>query len=230
MATTDYDFNLTRNEIIQDAFQIIGAISLGETLTANQIDQGVKRLNSLLKSWQNKHVFLHAQQLQTQALASGDADYTLGNEVKSIVQAYYTDSGYDQDVNIISYPEYLKIPDKDVPGDPVVCALNYTPQARVLYVYPVPTGSLTLSYLAEVRLQDADSASGNIDIPQEYLDALTYGLAARLVDRYSIPLGEKQMIKREAEQLFQELKTSEHDYEDVTFVASAFRPDRIKRR
>lgn len=230
MPTTDYDFNLTRNEIIESAFQVVGALALGETLSANQLNQGNKQLNSLIKRWQNRHVFLHTLQLQTQALTTGTASYVLGNEVESIVQAYYTDNGYDQPVEIVSYRKYLEIPDKDVPGDPVLCAINYNPTTPTLFVYPVPTGSLTLSYLAEMRLKDMDTASSNADLPQEYLDALIYGLAAKLCDRYGTPIAERQMIKREAEALFQELKTADHDYEDNTFVTSAFPRERIRRR
>lgn len=58
MALSDYDFNTTRNEIIERAYRIIGKLDPGDTLPGDMMVQAVIALNSLVKSWQSKHVFL----------------------------------------------------------------------------------------------------------------------------------------------------------------------------
>ena len=80
MAVADYDFALTRNEIIEMAHRKVGALSLGQGLSAEQIDSGVKQLDGMVKSWQNEHVFLWTQRIETVDLVGSDPDYALSTD------------------------------------------------------------------------------------------------------------------------------------------------------
>ena len=51
--SASYDFNLTRNEIITEAFRDIGVIDEGnDTPTASQLAVGARRLNMIVKNLQ----------------------------------------------------------------------------------------------------------------------------------------------------------------------------------
>jgi len=52
------DFNLTRNEIIERALRIIGKLEQGLSPSAEQVDEAVIALNTLVKDIQNKGVYL----------------------------------------------------------------------------------------------------------------------------------------------------------------------------
>jgi len=223
MATTDYDFNLTRTQILERAYRIVGAIGEGQPLSATQTEQGRIALNALIKQWQTKGIFLWTLVKKTQALLAADPDYVLGNDVIGIDRAWYQLSGDDIPVQVISYRQYeYEIVDKADVGEPTMVAIDYHLSTPTMYVWPVQSSSLTLEYLAIVRLQDMDTTTGTPDIPQQFLDALVYGAASNLADEYGTPMREREYIQSKADDLFQIAKASNKEYEELPMVMSAF--------
>ena len=83
-------------------------------------------------------------------------------------------------VNIYSHKEYKYLPDRTTNGP--ILNVYYDPQLSEgqLYVWQVPDDSYTdqLLYLTVHRVvEDFDSASDSVDLPQEWYLALTYNLA-----------------------------------------------------
>lgn len=223
MAPTDYDFNLTRTEIIERAFSIIGVRDLTRSLTGEESEQGRIALNALLKSWENRSVFLWTIVEATQVLTIGDPTYTLGNEVIALDKAWYRDGTQDIVVEVVSWRQYEEAFDKTAStGDPIAVALDYRIASPVLYVYPAPSRAVTLYMLQITRLQDMDTAGGNPQVPTRFLNALTYGLAHELSFEYGIPVGEKQAIERQYEKHFAMAKAGDRERTDYEFSAPAF--------
>lgn len=224
MAATDYDFNLTRNEIVERAFRIVGALTLGETLSAEQIEQGRIALNSLVKHWQTKHIFLWSMIMKNISLVAATDNYTMGTDpgIIGIDKAWWVNGTTDEPVTILSYREYQDIPDKTSTGNPTHVALNYQPPTPTLYVYPVPSANGTLKTLAITRLQDLDTSSGNAQIPIRFLEALVFGLAEVLSFEYPVTPSEANRIERRAGQTFLEAQKSDREMGDYEFVKSAF--------
>jgi hypothetical protein len=52
------DFNLTRNDIITEAMELIGAKDIGESPTAAEITSCARTLNILIKGWQSEGIYL----------------------------------------------------------------------------------------------------------------------------------------------------------------------------
>lgn len=225
MATTDYDFISTRNELISRAFRIIGALSLGETLTAEQLDQGVMTLNAIVLNWQTDRVFVYGLQRVNVSLLAGTDDYTLAKDppVLAIDRAAILDTGnIESPCRLISWREYQEIPNKTSSGDPTCCCYLPGQTAQTVYVYPVPTRTLTLALLAATRLQDFDAASGDGDIPALYQDALTYAVARDLADEYGIPLKERQLLGAKAFDLYRKMNKHDRDRSDGEFMKGAY--------
>lgn len=220
----DYDFNLTRTEIIESAYRKLGTLSPGQILSGEQMEVGIKALNLIVKAWRDKGIWLWTHKKYTQSLATTDKDYTLNQEILSIDRAYVRDGTTDCELEVISYREYELILDKSVTGRlPTVCALDYTVDAPVLYLYPTPvfTGSLNLYYIATTKLKDMDTASGTPEIPSEHLIALIYDLVSFLSDDEGIDLKERNYFDNKAEMKIREAKKRDIDPSE-SVVLSAF--------
>lgn len=198
MALTDFDFTLTRNEIIQSAFEDVGALSTDQSLTADQFAQGSKVLNAMVQSWQNKHIFLWTLRLVSVDLIAGTEQYAAEDDPQAIDidSAWIRMGTTDVPIEVISWREYQDIPDKTNAGTPSMIALD----ARIsptIYAWPVPNDATQdLRYLAICKLKDFDSASDPIDFTTRWLQTLRYGLAVELSPKYGLPLGERQWLEQ----------------------------------
>ncbi len=223
MATTDYDFNLTRNQIIESAYRKIGLLDSGQVLSGSQQVEGNLALNVVLKDWRNKGIFLWTHLKQTVNLVNADRDYTLGNDVLHIDKAYYTTSNTDIDVAVVTYREYLEITNKTSTSNTPECvALDYNVNTRTLWVYPTPSASLTLTILTVIRQKDMDTSSGTPEVPKEYLRALIYDLASDLADDARIDLRERGFLNNKADNLMAQNKKRDIDYSDENVVSGSF--------
>jgi hypothetical protein len=224
MAASDYDFNVTRNQIIERAYRIIGAISVGDPLSGEMLNQALIALNSMIKSWQSRNVFLWTLKEFSQTLTAGDASYPLSSTdpaVYAIDRAYLRIDNDDRAVQVASFRQYQDIYNKTDTGDPVMLALDGQ-ISPTMYVWPVPTQTRTIYYTGIVKLKDFDTAGGNPDFPVRYIEAITYGLAHKLSSEYGIPLAERRELERQAQIEFQEAKSGERERAECDFVEGAF--------
>lgn len=226
MATTDYDFSQTRNEIIESAFRKIGKLAPGQALPGEQAVQGAAALNVLVKSWQSKRIFLwNLQELTPLTFAVGEYTKALDNSVLGVEKAWYrNDSDADIKIDIVSYANYEQVVSKSEPEatSPSLCAINYTHGTPTLYIWPKASESLSVYLLAVKKLQDMDNASSTPEIPQRFYQALIYGLADILADEYGVNINERQYIKNKSDEYFAQALSSDYEYEDVTMVKSSY--------
>ena len=225
MTLSDYNFNVTRTELIERAYRIIGKLSMGENLSGEMHTQAVLALNSMVKSWQSRHVFLWTIKEFTQSLTANVSSYSLASQdppIYAIDRAYLRINNFDTPVSVASWRQYEDIPDKSINADPSVIALDgqITP---TLYVWPVPSQSRTLFYTGIVKLKDFDTSNGNPDFPVRYVEALTFGLAHKLACEYGLPLAERRELERQFQAEFAEAKTGERERADYEFIEGAFK-------
>lgn len=228
MPTTDYDWNQTRNEIIERAFRLVGVLALGEVVSSDQHTQAVIAINDLVKQWQNDDIFLWTLREFNQTLSTSTASYSLSTTDPAVMwidRAYLrTGSGTGQDdllLTQIGWREYQDIANKNEAGDPTAYCLDNR-ISPTLYVWPVPTGTRTFHYLATVKLKDLEDASGNPDMTQRYLGALTYGLALLLGDEYGLPLGERRELEKRYQQQYRLARKADRERADFEFIKGAF--------
>lgn len=225
MAASDYDFNVTRTEVIERAFRLIGKLSVGETLSSEMSTQAILAMNAMIQSWQSENVFLWTLKATTLALTNGNASYSLSATdplVYAIDRAYLRISNSDDPIQVGSFRQYTEIPNKTNSGDPTFVCLDHAISPTV-YVWPVPTQSRTLYYLAIVRLKDFDTSAGNPDFPVRYINAITYGLAAELAPEYGLELQEQAKLESRAEREFLKAKRGERQREESDFVGGAYK-------
>ncbi len=164
----------------------------------------------------------------TAAASSGAfvATYTTAMpRVLSIQSARVRDSGdFDRPVWIKARNDYMMIPQKTITGQ--INVVYYSPQMTTGIIYVWPTTSsvsqrLKVTYLRTI--QDFDSSSDNADLPQEWLEAITYNLAVRIAPAYGINLSSGGMagnpdILRQAAQYLDDMKAWDAEQPGVQIV------------
>lgn len=207
MVAADFDYQAVRNDIISRALRIVGAMSFGDTLTADHISQCSTALNQMVKAWQLKDVFLWTLVSNTLTLAAATESYATptATPIIGVEQAYFVDGTRDRELDVISYRQYQEIPDKADAGEPThICFVKTEPPTFL--VWPVPDAIGSIKYLAVTKGQDFDDENDTGGFPSAWGEALSYGLAARICDEFILPLGERKHLEGKAETAFFEAK------------------------
>jgi hypothetical protein len=102
---------------------------------------------------------------------------------------YKYNNGIERAMLKMGRSEFMALPNKSMSAP--CTAFYYTPQLSngYLYVYPTPSepnDTLHISY--QKSIQDFDGAADDPDFPQEWLEAITYNLAARVAPAYGLTL------------------------------------------
>lgn len=221
MALVDFDYLATRNEIIQGAFRIVGALDPdGQNMTAEMLDQGVQALQLLVKSWSNKNIFLWSYNLSQVSTVAAQASLTstLDQTIIGLDEAWCVDANDNIPLEVISWRRYLDIVDRETAtGRPTTIAFKSTP-APTVYFWPVPDAIYTIKMLCVFPLKDFDDANLSGDVPVRFQRALKYGLAEDLFDEYPGPMNERQYVQGKAATLFREAKIGDMPAETTNEV------------
>lgn len=224
MAPTDFDYLATRNEVIQRAFRIVGALEPGQVLSGEMLVQGIDALQMLVKSWSNKHLFLWSFDETSFATVAAQVAYaaSLDQEIIGLDKAWVTDSNEEIPIEVVPYSRYLDITDRQATGRPTLIAYKPTPQPS-FYLWPVPDIIYTVKALCIYPLKDFDEAAESGDVPARFQKALTYCLAEDLFDEYPGPMNEREYVASKAAILFREAKNSDMPMETTDEVEGLFK-------
>jgi hypothetical protein len=210
-------FSQTRDDIIKRALRLIGVTAQGETPTTDQISEASTALNGLVKAWQADGMPLWAIRELNIDLTSGSSSYGIGigqandsPKPLKILQAWNRDltSSVDIPMRIVSRQEYNLLGNKTSSGNPI--QLYYEPLVDygVIHVFPVPTATEETNnniYIVYQRpFEDFDAAIDTPDFPQEWYDAVTYGLATRLAPEYGVSIPDRKTLWQEMSIIKQE--------------------------
>lgn len=225
MATTDFDFAITRNQLIEAAFRKAGIQAEGAALTAAQLEEGRLALNEIVKFLQTRHLYLWRLEELTVSLVAGTYTYAASGDpaVIAIDKASYDDGSNDVPLKVISRRQYFDISDKESTGDPVYVGVT-SPEgsaAPTITVWPVPSQDRTLNILCICKLQDWDTAGGAGDFPSRYQLPLIYELAAYLAEDYKLPAEDRDHLRGMADRYFMDAKRSDRERGDDEFVDGA---------
>lgn len=127
----------------------------------------------------------------TSTASSGNNVFTFTNRVDRPLHItstrFRTSSGYERPLEVRGRTEFMNIPNKTETGK--ANQWYYAPKVSTATYYVWPTADdvgdcLRISYVK--RIQDFDSSSDTPDLPQEWLEAITYNLAVRVASAYGI--------------------------------------------
>lgn len=209
MATSgSSDFTLDRDQIITEAYALIGVGVDGEVLSDSQVTEGARALNLMLKTLSRTPGLL--SWLKTEGsftLTDATASYTMGSggtvtyrPLRILSMRYRNTSGTDLPMTRLSREEYFELPIKTTAGIPTQFYYDPGRDSGTLYLWPVKATITTESvrFTYERTIEDFDASTDNADLPQEWLETLIYNLAVRLGPRWQA-VGPTSFAKVEAQ-------------------------------
>ena len=223
MTTPTYSFFPTAGTIVTASLRAIRGIDSIQGATTQQMTDGIEAMNFLLTSWQNLGLELWCIKTSSPitliashnpyTIGSSGADITLNNPI-SITQAMIRDitASTDMPINIISREEYQSLSNKVNPGTPNTIyydnaydgSTNVGATAKAnLYVWP-PADALTVTQKNLILVYqrpflDFNVSTDSVDMPQQWMHALKWNLAAELMPEYGNPFMDQDRINSKAE-------------------------------
>lgn len=218
MATSGVSSGLDNvQQIVTDALIELQVLSANQTPRANDMNLGLRRLNWMLKEWQNDGVSLWRQKAITFTWPANTAEAALESltvpvtGVNDIIDLRLVVSGtYQRPLTRWELGDYLSLPNKIAPGDPTTYTVTRELATTVLRLWPVPTTNKTFSAEVDRRIDDVTDENQTVDVPQQYTRAVMMNLAAVLASSFGkIAEPHGVYIVREAARLYQLLRAND---------------------
>ena len=233
MATTT-TFTLTPQQVIFSALRLLGVIELGVTPDTNTLNNGLQVLNIMLKAWQTQGIKIWTIEELLLTPVQGQQSYIIGpsgpglvaNKPLRIIQAFLRDSNSNTDrwVMVISKNEYNLLGNKQSQGAINSIFYDAGVSSGTLYTYNAAdqysAQNTVLHMFSQRPIEDLNLVTDPFDLPQEWMQALRWGLAAELMMEYGVPIRSQAMIQGNAEKYKMMLENW-----DVENPSSYFNPD-----
>jgi hypothetical protein len=198
------DFSISRDQLIEGALRICGALAPGETPTTTQYTWAAEALNMVVKAWQSDGMPLWAMSEYTITLVDATNTYTITPKLLKVTQALNrnSDSNIDIPMRIVSRDEYNRLGNKTSSGNPIILWANPNLDNTTVKVYPTPTtveaGNNTLILTFQKEFSDFDASADTPEFPKEYYDAIKFALASRLSYEYGMDVQDRKQIFEQA--------------------------------
>jgi hypothetical protein len=239
-------YTVTRDQIITLALRKLGVLEIGATPDPDTIANASMSLNLLikmmstdgLKLWKISELIIPITANQTSYVLGGSTSTLMYDSLNPTVaitdkplkaiQGFYRNlqnsPPIDVPVMLISKQEYNILGSKKSTG--VANTLFYDPRKLngILYVYLTPNTysqtNLQLHLIAQMPLDDLNSALDVPDFPNEWMNCLVWNLADQMSMEYGVPMNARQEIALRANAY----KTQMTDW-DVEASSTFFMPD-----
>lgn len=186
-------YSLGLNSLIDEAFDLIGVGSEGESISADMYVRAKRSLNLMLLSW-NADEATWRREVDALTLVSGQAAYVLSTPRPMRVEAARrknTASGYETPMTMWSRQEYLDQPNKTTSlSTPVNFYFDRQRDDATIYLWPAPSTAVAAANTVQMDVLRPmflmDVSNDTLDLPQEWHEAVVYNLAVRLMPKYPV--------------------------------------------
>lgn len=222
MTLTEYDFILTRDELIDEAYRKIGVLAEGQNISADQLSTANAKLNSIIKAWEGTGGYLWSYLTEAVSTSASTSYVTLptANGIHYIDRAYIVINSSSLPLERFSVSQYASIARPSQSGQPILFSQN-TAEQRI-YFWPVPDAVYSINLWGYRRLKDWESASSTGEFPSRWQVALKYTLAVELGEDYRLPIKELQYLRTIANTEYNKARLREVDVADENFVQGAY--------
>jgi hypothetical protein len=204
MATSGtIDETMTARQVCTAAAQDLGVYGAGESVSASDMAEMVRRLSFMLKSWQADGVNLWREADGEVEFLAGEKTVTLYPYCLDVLEARLVQSStFLRPLQRWELGEYKQLPNPDQPGIPAAFYVGKGTGAVALSLWPVPQSDVTIRYTYSRVIEDVTDANQNLDVPQEWLEAVWTNLAVRCASMFGAarldPAGLQLLIGRAA--------------------------------
>lgn len=234
MTTT---YSITRDEIILSALRKLGAVEPADTsstIDPNIVTNCAQALNLMVKQWMTEGIKLWTVTEVSFPLVASQTSYTAGpsgcdittDKPLRILQAWIRNNvlspAVDIPLNIMSRQEYNMLGSKFSQGTANSIWLNPGLTSSTIKLFLTPNAITVSTYTVYMVVQQpvADiPTSGTVPaFPNEWMQALVWGLADQLALEYGLPVNHRQEVLAKAEKYRELLMDWDVENESVFFV------------
>ena len=203
-------FNVTRDQLIAGALRMLGVIAQGESPNATQISEAAEALNMMVKAFEADGMPLWGLSEYTLTLTAGVGKYQIGlgktipiAKPLKVIQAWNRNntSTVDIPMRILTKQEYNMLGNKVTSGNPIQLYYNPLLNYGEMNLFPVPSTvdatNSKIVFVYQRPFEDFLASGDNPDFPQEWLEALKYGLAVRLAPEYGLDAESRRFLIQE---------------------------------
>lgn len=187
--------NLTVREHATRAMRMAKIIASGETPTSDELADIITILNLMLKTWQAEGCNLWRELSDT--VSATTAQTTLDPRVLDVLEARVTASGIDRPLARWEWGEYISLPNKAAIGTPSIFVFRKARDSVSIFLWPVPSAAMTVSYTAARVIDDVTDLEETLDVPQEWNECIATNLAVRLAEEFGSDISQSVYARAE---------------------------------
>lgn len=215
----------TVRDLIASSLRLISIVGAGETMAAEDANDGLSSLNQMIASWSADGQVIYSRSVDTKALSAGVQTLTMGpsGDINTSTPAFITDATITQASivtplniwasNVISTQGFPTLQ-----GLPTDLYVNNGTPLKTLQLYPVPYGGLTLT-LYSMKPLSTLALNDVIDLPPGFERALKYNLAVEIAPEY-----EREANKTVMNIAFDSLAAVKRNAQEYSQAVSAIDP------
>jgi hypothetical protein len=240
MSTT---YSVTRDQVITAAFRKLGLLEPGDSaasIDSNLVTNAAVVFNLMVKQWQTQGIKLWSIGQYTLPLVSGQTSYTIGpsgtgsdltadkplrlipGEGLTVIRNISVTPNIDIPLQIISRQEYGTLGSKFSTGQANSVYLEVGKLTSTLNVYLTPDVNTSTNYqilfTAQKPLGDLTNSTDVPDFPNEWNNALVWGLADEMALEYDVPANHRTEIAMRANTYRTMLEDWDQEYASVFFT------------
>jgi hypothetical protein len=189
----------TARDLITLALKDAGINGVGQTPAAEDINDGLTRLNSMIAQWaQRRWLVYHLVDVVFQATGALSYSLGLGGDIPTTRQAQIEAAFFRQTAgvpgNLVDYPldvlyareEYNRIALKAMAGFPQILFYDSGWPLGNVFIWPVPSNVYEIHLSIKATLQSFTNLSDVFNLPPEYEEAMRLNLSVRLRVAYQL--------------------------------------------
>lgn len=210
--------------------QTVLSLTSTSGMTANdyigiELDNGTRQWTTIVSV--DSSVQVTVQTALTGNASSGNTVLSYTTKINKPLKVLYgtrldLHTNTENSLMVIGHDEYINLPNKSLVGIPNNIyydkqVIGARPGYSSLFVYPEPDDVNTILKIVYTdSIQDLDSSSDDIDLPQEWLYPVMFNLAAELAYSYG-KFQELERIQPKADMMYELIKNASYDDEPITF-------------
>lgn len=187
----------TARDTITQALKLITVCGGSETPGADDANDALQQLQWMLKGWQADGCNLWREEEETIVFPAATATVYLAPRVMDVQEArVLITPDYQRTLARWERGEYVTLPNKDTAGSPTIFYFRRLRDSVTMTLWPVPTEETSVYCTTARVIEDVTDLDQNLDVPQEWCECVTYGLASRLLDPFGIAETRPQIAGR----------------------------------
>ncbi len=196
----------TALEFCTEALREAGVLAHDDPADASTFEIAIKRLNMMLKAWQNTAITVWKQSSGSITITDATASYAISARPLRL-DTVTRKNGSEVWLTRMTRQEYNELPSKAQAGTTSSFYYHRQRTQGELFVWPVlATGVGTLEWSGILEIEDVTTGQDVVEVPSEWFEAVLYGLADRLCGAFGVDIQKASLIKAQAERALAEAK------------------------